>query len=158
MTAVTTQSFVDHSGEQTSFGLFTPDLDATNVDDYTNTLVTFPLGDMLIAVNALTLLNRTVTTIGALRDFSVASLPADENAQREQKMVIKYRDTVTSKAYQFTIPGIDRTLVAVQGTDQVDFAGNALVAELVNQFETNYVSELGNPVVVYDARLVGRNN
>lgn len=158
MPALTTQSFIDHSGEQTSFSLWTPDLDAGNIDTYTNTNLTFELGDMLAAVNALTLCNRTVTTVGALRDVSAATIPADPNAQRETKLLIKYIDTVTSKKYSLTIPGVDRTLVAQQGTDQVDFNNNAFVIAFVNSIENGYISELGNPIEVYDARLVGRNN
>lgn len=158
MPSQTIQSFIDFSGELTSFGLWNPDLNAGNIDSYTSTVATNALGDLLIAVNALTLLNRTVTSVGALRDLSVSSLPTDENAQREQKLQIKFTDNVTNKKYQVTLPGIDRTLVAQAGTDLVDFVGNALVAALVSEMETNYVSELGNALTVYDARLVGRNN
>jgi len=158
MTAITTQTFIDHSGEMTSFGLHTPNLDVSNIDDFTNPLVTFALGNLLIAVNALTLLNRTVTSIGAERQLSSGVLPADENAQREQKLLVKYLDTVTNKKYQFTIPGIDRTLVAQQGTDVVDFESNALMIALVSAVESKYVSELGNPISVYASSLVGRNN
>lgn len=158
MAGLTTQSFIDHSGEASSFHLYNPDLDAGNINTYTTTLLTFELGDMLAAVNALTLLNRTVTTVTALRDVSSPSLPTDQNAQREQKLLIKYTDDVTGKKYSLTIPGVDRSLVAQQGTDQVDFVNNVLVAAFVNSIENGYVSELGNAISVYDARLVGRNN
>lgn len=158
MPAATTQSFIDHSGEITSFKLWTPDLNAGNIDTFTNTAVANSLGDMLIAVNALTTLNRTVTSVGAIRDISAPTLPTDPDAQREQKMLMKYRDTVTGKAYQFTLPGINRSLVAQQGTDQVDFGNNAFVVALIATIEGVYVSELGNPITFYDARLVGRNN
>lgn len=158
MPAQTTQSFIDFSGEQTSFAVWTPDLDAANIDTYTNTLVGNALGDLLAAVNALTLLNRTVTSVGAIRDLSAGTLPANQNAQREQKLLVKYIDTVTNKKYSFSIGGVDRSLVAQPGTDVVDFANNVLMIALVNAFENNYVSELGNPVSVYASSLVGRNN
>lgn len=158
MPAQTIQSFIDYSGEQTSFAVWTPDLNAGNIDTYTNTAVTNALGDLLAAVNAVTLLNRTVTSVGAVRDLSAGTLPANVNAQREQKLLVKYIDTVTNKKYQFTVPGVDRTLLAQQGTDVVDFTSNVLMIALVNSFESDYVSELGNPVAVYAASLVGRNN
>lgn len=158
MPALTAQSFIDHSGEQSSFGLWTPDLTAGNIVDYTNTTVGNALGDLLVAVNALTLLNRTVTSVGATRVLSAGTLPANQNAQREQKLLVKYIDTVTNKKYQFTIPGVDRTLVAQQGTDVVDFGNNAFMIALVNVIEASYVSELGNPISVYASSIVGRNN
>lgn len=158
MTAQTTFNFVDFSGESASVGFWTPDLNAGNVATYTDTTLTNQLGDLKAAIDALTLLNETNINVGATRVISPPTLPSDENAQREQKLQVKYTDTVTGKKYRFEIPGIDRTLVAQVGTDVVDFANNVFMIALVNAFENGYVSELGNPVSVYGAILVGRNN
>lgn len=158
MPTQTTFSFIDFSGEQSSFAVSHPDLDAANVDSYTNTALTNNLGDLKAAVDALTLLNETKISVGAKAIISAATLPNDENAQREQGLLIKYVDTVTGKKYRFTIPGIDRSLVAQQGTDVVDFENNLLVQALVAAFEGGYTSEFGNTVSVYAASLVGRNN
>lgn len=158
MPAQTTFNLIDHSGEQSSVAFWTPDLDAANIATYTSTAVTNALGDLKAAIDALTLMNETNINVGATRIISPPTLPADENAQREQKLQIKYTDTVTGKKYRFEIPGVDRTLVAQVGTDVVDFGSNAFVIALVNAFESDYVSELGNPVSVYGASLVGRNN
>lgn len=158
MAAQTTFNLIDHSGEQSSVAFWSPDLDSGNIATYTTTTVTNALGDLKAAIDALTLMNETNINVGAARIISPPTLPTDENAQREQKLQVKYSDTVTGKKYRFEIPGIDRTLVAQVGTDIVDFANNAFMIALVNAFESNYVSELGNPVTVYGASLVGRNN
>lgn len=158
MAGLITFTFIDHSGEQSRVSFSTPDLDATNIDGYSNTTLTNPLGDLKAAIDALTLLNEVKINVTATEIVSPPTLPADENAQREQGLLIKYVDTVTAKKYRFTIPGIDRTLVAQAGTDIVDFGNNLLVAALVAAFEADYVSELGNPVSVYAASMVGRRN
>lgn len=158
MPAQTTFNFVDFSGEGASVAFWTPTLNASNVVTYTDTTLTNQLGDLKAAVDALTLLNETNINVGAARIVSPPTLPTDENAQREQKLQVKYVDTVTGKKYRFEIPGVDRTLVAQVGTDVVDFANNVFMIALVNAFENGYVSELGNPVSVYGAILVGRNN
>lgn len=158
MTSQTTFAFVDHSGEVSRVSFSHLDLDAGSVDGYTSTVITDELGALKAAIDALTLLNETQITVGAANILSPPTLPADENAQREQGLLIKYVDLSNNKKYRFTIPGIDRTLVAQSGTDIVDFANNVLVAALVATFEANYTSELGNAVSVYAASLVGRNN
>lgn len=151
-------TFIDHSGETGSLSLSIPTLDATNVAGYTSTVVTDPLGAVKASIDALTLLNEVRIGVGAKIITSNPTLPTDENAQREQGLLIKYSDTVTAKKYRFTIPGIDRTLVAQSGTDVVDFVNNAFVAALVSAVEAHCVSELGNPITVYAASMVGRNN
>jgi len=158
MAAPLTITYIDYSGEQSAVGVNVPNLDATNVEDYTDTTLGTPLGNFKAAVDALTLMNEVVINVGAARITSPPTLPTDENAQREQKLLIKYVDTVTAKKYRFTIPGIDRTLVAQQGTDVVDFGNNVLVIALVAAFEAGMVSELGNPVSVYGASLIGVSN
>jgi len=158
MTSQTVQTFVDYSGEITTMGLWNPDLNVSNVETYTSLVATNALADLLAAVDALTLLNRTRTNVGAITIPIVTDLPTNKDAQREQKMQIKYADDVTGKKYQVTLPGIDRTIVAQQGTDKVDFVGVTEVATLVTEMEANYLTELGNALTVYDVRLVGRNN
>ncbi|MCB8946167.1 MAG: hypothetical protein H6658_20675 [Ardenticatenaceae bacterium] len=158
MASQTTFTYVDHSGETSRVTFNHADLDATNVAGYTSTVVTDELGALKAAVDALTLLNEVQISVGATNIVSPATLPSDENAQREQGLLIKYIDTVTAKKYRFTIPGINRALVAQQGTDVVDFVNNVLVAALVAAFEANYTSEFGNAVSVYAASMVGRAN
>lgn len=158
MAAPLSITYIDYSGESSAVAVNIPNLDATNVEDYTDTTIGTPLGNFKAALDALTLMNETVIHVGAARIISPPTLPNDENAQREQKMLLKYVDTVTGKKYRFTVPGIDRTLVAQQGTDVVDFGNNVLVIALVAAFEAGMVSELGNAVSVYGASLIGVNN
>lgn len=158
MAGRTTFSFIDHSGEGASFAVYNPTLNAGNVDGYVSTTVGQPLGNFKAAVDALTLLNEVNISVGAARILSPGTLPTNEDAQREQKLLVKYIDVTTNKKYSFSIPGINRPLVAQQGTDVVDIQNNAFMIALIAAFEANYVSELGNAVQVYGASMVGRNN
>lgn len=158
MAGSVTFNLIDHSGETSTVSFNTPDLDDTNINGYLNTTIGQPLGDLKAAIDALTLMNEAKITINASQIVSPASLPADPNAQREQGLQVKYTDTVTGKKYRFTVPGLNRTLVAQQGTDVVDFENNVLMQALVAAFEADYTSEFGNPVTVYAASMIGRNN
>lgn len=157
-TPATTFTYIDHSGETSVVTFYTPELDAVNIAEYTSTVLPAELGELKASIDALTLMNEVQISVGATKILSPPTLPADENAQREQVLEIKYVDTVTNKKYRFSIPGINRPLVAQAGTDVVDFQNNVFVIALVNAFESGFRSELGNPVAVYGATLKGRNN
>jgi hypothetical protein len=157
MAATTHFSFIDHSGEISGFKVNTPTLDATNVDDYTDTTIGTPLGNFKAAVDAITLCNEVKISIGAAEVLSIPGLPADNSAQREIKLLVRYADTVLPQHKgSFEIPGPNMSLVAQVGTDVVDM-GNAFVLALITAFEAGYRSMFGNPVEVYGVSIVGRN-
>jgi len=157
MTAITNFSFIDHSGEISGFRVNTPTLDATNIDTYTDSNVGSVLGNFKAAVDAITLCNETKISVGASDILSTPTLPADNSAQREIKLLVRYVDTVLPQHKgSFEIPGPNLSLVAQVGTDIVD-PSNAFILALTAAFEAGYRSMFGNPVEVYGLSIVGRN-
>lgn len=78
--------------------------------------------------------------------------------EREEKILIRYEDTVTLNIYSFTIPCFDKAgSTRITGTDFYDITVGEL-ATLVTQLETNAVSPAGNAINVLSAQYVGRNN
>lgn len=152
-------SRIDASGEVNSFGLYTPVLDATNIAEYTDSLTPAALlADLLTAVDAVTLSERYSTSQSALAEQVFdGSLPA-QPAQNELRLLIKYNDTVEPVLKgRIEIPGVDAAVVGSSGTDEVDLSGTEMAA-LVTQIEAFAVSKIGNPISVYEARIVGRNS
>lgn len=109
------------------------------------------------AIDAICLCTRVKDTLNVeIQDGSVA-YPASADAQREAGLRIFYHDTVNNKKYHVTIPGPDKSLMAVQATDKVDWAG-AEMAALETAFEANVLSPEGNAVQIDKGVLVGRRN
>jgi hypothetical protein len=148
--------FVDHSGEHTRTKLHFAPLDGS-ADN--SGLLAFPTGSIdliAIAMALLTKLPSTGVTLSVRLGTSAPALPADATAQRELACRVIYADTVTGKKYRFDLPAPIDALVP-SGTDQVDIGTTDFDAfRLV--FEAEVLSEVGNPVVVLSARIVGRND
>lgn len=152
-----TYTFLDHSNEKSSLGLYTPELDATNIATYTDDTVGGVLGDMRLALSAITLMNNFSRTVTATRIIDLATVPANADAQRETKAEFTYRDTVTGFLSSFSVPGINRSLIVSANTDIIDM-DNVLIAAIVTLFEANFVSRAGNPVEVVGVRHIGVSN
>lgn len=150
---------IDSSGERNSFGLFTPVLNAANLVDYTDS--TTPgslLSDLLVAVDNVTLSEAFSTSQSALSeqvfDGSLPALPA----QNELRLLLKYSDSIEpSLKGRIEIPGVDATAVGTVGSDAVNL-GDTQVTALVAAIEAFARSKIGNPIVIYEARIVGRNS
>jgi len=158
MTGKITFNYIDNSGERSGFGVYTPTLDATNIADYTDPTLGGALGDLRLAVAAITLCNEVSQSVQAAQFVENATIPTNNFAQRENKLLVQYQDTVVPVIRgSLEIPGPNNSLLTQPNTDEVDFTGNALMIALVAALEANYVSKIGNPIVVTGARLVGRN-
>lgn len=156
MAGAITYSFLDHSGETGSMRLYTPDLNAGNIGTYTDDGVGGALGDMRIALSALTLGNHKKRTVVASVIADVAVNPTDPSAQRERKAMVTYRDLVTAKLHRVEIPAFDMT-GAVPNTDILDVSGIEWQAFIL-LFEASFVSPLGNAIAFVGARHVGRSS
>ena len=154
---LTSIRYLDASGEESSFQINTPTLTVANVENFTSEVATNAYADLMAAIDALTLMNRVGGSVGAKSVAYAGAQPADQNAQRERRLLLKFRDTVTGLKGSCSVPGIDLSLVGQGGTDAVDLA-QTQVAALVAILEADYVSNAGNPILFYEARHVGRNN
>lgn len=121
-------------------------------------------GNLQGATDAITLgVRRQQSWIGDLT--TVSNLwPTDRAAQRESKLLVDYRDTVTEEVFQLTIPTIDFSVLnfVPGGGDAVLFAGagaNAAIIAWVTAFEAMARTPRSdaNVVEVVAMRYVGRN-
>lgn len=149
-----TFSVLDFSNEVGRTRMYTPDLNAANIADYVNDSAGGILGDMRLALNPLIDGNHLKRQVTAVTIVDNAVTPADASAQRERKALVTYRDTVTGKLYRLEIPTFSM-VGAIPGTDVLDLTQLDWAA-FVTQFETNFVSELGNAIQVVSAKHVGR--
>lgn len=100
-----------------------------------------------------------MSATGLVRSETVILSPAavTQAAQRELKLLVRYRDTVTSKIYRVAVPGADLTAVTLlAGTDLVDLVTSPMNT-FVTRFEAFVASPDGNAVEIVDVRVVGRN-
>jgi hypothetical protein len=152
-----TFSMIDYSGEPTSVGLWTPVLDNGNIDDYALDIPLNPHGLMKDAIAALTGCNYTKRSVLANTIIEPNPVPpVDDTAQREIKALVNYVDTVLGTKLKIEIPGYNRVGLNAN-SDSIDLT-QADWATFVTQFEANFVSKYGNPVVVVSAKMVGRNS
>lgn len=156
MPAYVTHSLIGFSGEGSSVRFYLPDVTAANYDDVAGNGVGDNVGDLRLALAAMTLLNFVRHTVTTEQYADAGTLPNDPYAQREIKLLVSYRDTVTSKLYRLEIPGPDLSALAQAGTDVVDHTSNITAAAFVTAFEANAASVDGNPVTVEGMRIVGR--
>jgi hypothetical protein len=89
------------------------------------------------------------------------ALPTDQNAQRERKWVVRYKDEVTFNVYETEIPcarvlGTGNVNLLIAGTSKADFTRQDWI-DWIADFEQVARSQDGNFVTVLDAYLVGRN-
>jgi hypothetical protein len=154
-----TLSFIDKSGETASVGLPIPDLTVANIESYSSGgIASDAFNDLNDFIDVLTLLNPTGHTLTSKIVQIPPVRPADANAQRETGLLVLMADTNGHKS-RFVIPGLDRELVAQEGTDEVPLTGIIQVEELITAVEAYCIDPItGLAVTVYGMRMVGRNN
>ena len=149
---------IDNSGETSVVTINLPDVTAANYDDITGNSIGQNVGNLRLAIAAITLCNFVRHTVNTATYADSGELPANAYAQRELKLLVRYIDTVTSKKHSITIPGPNLSILAQQGTDVVDHVSNVEAAAFVAAFEANARSPEGNPVSVQGMRIIGLNS
>lgn len=146
--------YLDYSGEKSSvsFNVATPSGAAFDWDALA--AVVDAVADV---IDDVCLCTRGPDSIRVELAAGSVAYPVSEDAQREAGLRIFYHDTSTNKKYHVTIPGPDKSLMAVAGTDRVDWAGTEMAA-LETAFEANVLSPDGNAVAIDNGFLVGRRN
>lgn len=82
--------------------------------------------------------------------------PTDEYAQRTTRFAVVYKDAVTGKISQFTIPCANLTLLGANSIN-VDLEGTEAAA-LVTLLEAHAKSDAGNAITVSEIYEVARGN
>lgn len=149
---------IDNSGENSVVTFYLPDVDESNYNDVTGNGPAQNVGDLRLALAAITLCNFVRHTVTTEVYPETGELPSSPWAQRELKLLVQYVDDVTAKRYTVTIPGPDLDLLAQPGTDVVDHVSNVVAAAFVTAFEANARSQDGNAISVIGMRIIGRNS
>ena len=122
-----------------------------------NTAYTTARAAYLTALDAVTLGTRTQYLESAVTRGSNL-FPSNINAQREEKLKIRYQDNATLGVYQVTYPCLDKSAVEfVPNTDYINLTDGGAGAALKTAFEGIVASPLGNSVTILDAMYVGRS-
>lgn len=150
--------FVDHSDERTSSKFWVEALTDANFDtlfDPVTGKVSLIQGAMVVASQCA----HAKTNLSYTSDTSAGTPPAGVHAQREIAIRIGFRDTVNSRTGHWTVPGpIDALYPPTGVKGDIVALDNAALVILLAVLTANALSEDGNAVTVYEARLVGRNN
>lgn len=137
----------DRSGESTT-SFFATSNDATFEADFTAALAGL--------VYPLSLQSTTVSTVTQVS----TQTPANNLAQRENKLLFSLRDTVTGLRYVRTVGVFDMSTVNFNGlSDEIIIPGTGTpIDDAVTAINTYVLSNQGNQVIVEGARFVGRNS
>jgi len=146
---------LDQSGETSTFSVFGTILTAANFTAQRTAWATLvgAINDIKLGVN--------VKTAYGVETTYVANLPGDNNAQRENKLLVQFRDAANGQKFTATIPTIDLTLLAFQSNagDFVALDSPTEIADFVTAFEAFVKTPVGNhSVTITGLKFVGRNS
>jgi len=144
-------SWRDYNNEASHTGVWITTLTAANIVAQT-TLV----NNLLTAMSAVTLGEQQTQVITLSKTIVSGDLPTDVHAQRENKWLIRYHDSVTNEKFSITIPCADLTLLA-DHSDMADMTTTEFV-NLKTAWELVVRGPNDNNLTILDsAQFVGRN-
>lgn len=122
-------------------------------------------GGIVTAMEDVIYANTLKQTQYSVKELLLAAPTTNVEAQREQKLQVKYIDDVTFSKHELTVGCFDKSTVTfVQNSDLIQFDINAVLpsgnaADTVAQaLEANLLSPNGNAVTITEMRFVGRNS
>jgi hypothetical protein len=151
-----TFTLLDETGEKSAMKFYTGAITATSIGGF---LTEF--GDLRTATAAIT--RGTMNKERIVMDDTLldAALPGDNLAQRENKLLVVYRDTTTNKLFTLTVPTIDLTQVEFMpgAGDNVSLSAPQAIVDWITAFETigRSPDDDTHNVQVMQMRAIGRN-
>jgi hypothetical protein len=149
-------TYLDQSRERSSIKGYATLLDATNFDDQQTLFVTF------VAAAADLVLGELIQREYGIKDLFADGLPGTNLAQREDKLLVSYRDSVTGKPLNMSIPTAKLSAIVYQAQSTKGYivlADGGVVADFVTAFEAFVIAPLtGNATEVMAIRFKGANN
>jgi hypothetical protein len=140
---------IDYSGEPSNVRFHVTPLTAGNF-----AAVNLDITDLGTALDGVSLNTLAMQRVISGEIFLSRAKPANVDAQREKKWLIRYEDTVTHKLYRNEIPGADLALLDTN-SDMADLTLTAWT-DFIAAFEAVVVSPDGNTVDFIDAQYVGK--
>lgn len=143
--------YIDYDGEKSSVGMRVPLQTAANFDAQLAAV-----GQLVSAIG-----NITRGNLGTF-DWLYSSLndvarSDDPQAQREQKWLVQYHDSVTLKRYTLELPCADLDMLDPYDREHAFIGGVAFVDAFVTAFETYALTPDGNLPTVDEISFKGRN-
>jgi len=143
-------SMRDYSGETSSFAVLGADMSAATYNDILN-----DIADLEDAIEGVTLGTIARGVIEAVVTEGSQANPTNVWAQRENKWMIEYADTVTGDVFRRELPTADLSLLR-PGSELMDLSTGAGLA-FKEAFEAYVTSEDGNPVEIQRVYYVARD-
>jgi len=151
-----TITYFDQSAEKSHIRVYAELLDAANFDDQQDLFTAFTA-----AATDLTLGTIASREYGILYTFAEA-LPGTNAAQREDKLLISYRDEITGKGYSASLPTAKLSAIVYEPNSTKGYivlADGGVVAAFVTAFENFVIAPLtGNSTEILRIRFKGANN
>jgi len=144
----TTYSYVDHSGEPTSFSVNVAQSDWLEGDANTD--------ENAFATSVAALVDGLMKRKNFTQTKILSNAPYASAGQREQKYEIGYQDAITLVPNSFELPVRKVSLVPPADSDLYDITASPFAA-FVTAAQEYVVSPDGNPITVLYIRLIGRN-
>lgn len=143
-------TIADYGNERSTFGVWLPTLNSGNIGAQT-TLV----GELKTAVDGITIGSNIAYSLIASQVQLSGSPAGSVYAQRENKWLVSWTDTVNGHPGTNTIPTADLSKL-LPNSDQADLTDAAMIA-FIAAFEAVAQSNTGHSVSVNGIRFVGRN-
>jgi len=143
-------SFIDYSNEKSRSKFNVILLTAANYVAWSAALTALYTAIQGITIGTLNSDRRIATQI----DFSPVP-PADVQAQREKKWLVRYSDNVTGNIYRNEIPTADLTLLS-NNSDVISAFPAGVLGDFKTAFEAAVVSPDGNAVTLISLEYVGK--
>lgn len=146
-----TAGWKDYGGEPAHTSVWVTTLTAGNLVAQT-TLI----NNLLTALSAITLGEQQTQAISLSRTIITADLPTDPFAQRENKWLLRYHDSVTGEKFKNEVPCADLSLL-IPNSEFADMTGTEFAA-LKTAWELIVRGPNDNNLTILDsAEFVGRN-
>ena len=147
--------WIDNSNEASSTNLYFPQINAGNIATVLDNGIGGNLGDVRLALAAISLCNFTGHSVQAVKILEQGTTPVSKFAQRESKLRFDYVDTAGYKG-SFTVPGPNLALFGQAGSDIID-KDEATVAAFIAAVEAKCVSRFDNAITILRGVVTGRN-
>lgn len=155
-----TMTYLDKTGEKSTFTVFNDAITAVSLPGYLAQLT-----DFRAKTEALLLGTNVRNTWVGDADKNAEVLPASNYAQRENKLRVIYVGDTTGDEFEITLPTIDLALLTFipGGKDYIQISGagvNAAITDWITSFEAIASSpdDPAESVTVIKMQFVGRNS
>lgn len=150
-------TFLDKSAEKGAFRVYAPVPGAADIEP-----LLLAWTGLVVTIQALTLGTIVKNFYGGSETISPETLPASNLAQREDKFLVSYRDSITGKPLTCSLPTAKLSAITYEPNSTKGYivmTDSGVVEAFVEAFEDLIVAPVtGNAVKILRMRFKGANN